>query len=109
MAFDLMHLDGHDLRDEPCQVRRGRLEALIHPGGRIQSSDNKLSGTTYSIFGRNARNGLPWPRQSGIRLYPLHAVGGDRPSQPSGADAGPRTAYGSLPAMVCDTSRSRSL
>ena len=36
MAFDLKQLGGHDLRDEPCQERRVRLEALIHPGGRIQ-------------------------------------------------------------------------
>ena len=57
MAFDLMHLDGHDLRAEPLQERRGRLEALIRPGGRIQYSDS-LEGTPRELFSAAVRFGL---------------------------------------------------
>ena len=57
MAFDLMQLGGHDLRDEPCQERRGRLEALIRPGGRIQYSDS-LEGTPGELFSAAERFGL---------------------------------------------------
>ena len=57
MAFDLMQLGWHDLRDEPCQERRGRLEALIRPGGRIQYSDS-LEGTPGELFSAAERFGL---------------------------------------------------
>ncbi|TPK72360.1 ATP-dependent DNA ligase [Mesorhizobium sp. B2-3-14] len=39
VAFDLLHLNGHDLRDMPVEDRRDILQALIPTGGRIQFSE----------------------------------------------------------------------
>lgn len=39
MAFDLLHLNGHDLRDMPLKDRREILQAVIPAGGHIQFSE----------------------------------------------------------------------
>ncbi|MER9005876.1 ATP-dependent DNA ligase [Mesorhizobium sp. M0862] len=49
VAFDLLHLNGHDLRDMPLQDRREILEAMIPAGGRIQFSQ-ALPGDAKAIF-----------------------------------------------------------
>ncbi|RAZ89865.1 ATP-dependent DNA ligase [Mesorhizobium hawassense] len=49
MAFDLMHLNGRDLRDMPLGDRRDMLQAMIPPGARIQFS-KALLGDAKSIF-----------------------------------------------------------
>ncbi|MGX9087539.1 ATP-dependent DNA ligase, partial [Mesorhizobium sp. 98Argb] len=36
VAFDLLHLNGHDLRDMALEERREILASMIQPGGRIQ-------------------------------------------------------------------------
>ncbi|PWJ93504.1 ATP dependent DNA ligase-like protein [Mesorhizobium loti] len=48
-AFDLLHLNGHDLRDIGCKARREMLFGLIRPGSRIQFSE-ALPGDAASIF-----------------------------------------------------------
>jgi bifunctional non-homologous end joining protein LigD len=48
-AFDLLHLNGHDLRDMPLEDRRDILQALIPAGGRIQFSQ-ALPGDAKAIF-----------------------------------------------------------
>lgn len=49
VAFDLLHLNGHDLLDMPLIDRRDILEALIPQGERIQFSQ-ALPGEARSIF-----------------------------------------------------------
>ncbi|MDX8454057.1 ATP-dependent DNA ligase [Mesorhizobium sp. VK9D] len=49
VAFDLLHLNGHDLRDMPLVDRRDILEAMISAGQRIQFSQ-ALPGDAKSIF-----------------------------------------------------------
>jgi DNA ligase D-like protein (predicted ligase) len=49
VAFDLLHLNGHDLRDMPLIDRRDILEALVPAGQRIQFSQ-ALPGDAKSIF-----------------------------------------------------------
>ncbi|CAN7460088.1 ATP-dependent DNA ligase [Mesorhizobium sp. LjNodule214] len=49
VAFDLLHLSGHDLRDMPLEDRREILQAMIPAGGRIQFSQ-ALPGDAKSIF-----------------------------------------------------------
>ena len=49
VAFDLLHLNGHDLRDMPLEDRRDILQAMIPAGGRIQFSQ-ALPGDAKSIF-----------------------------------------------------------
>jgi DNA ligase D-like protein (predicted ligase) len=49
VAFDLMHLDGIDLRQMPLIERRARLASIIEPGGRIQFSE-ALPGDARAIF-----------------------------------------------------------
>ncbi|ESY03113.1 ATP-dependent DNA ligase [Mesorhizobium sp. LNJC399B00] len=49
VAFDLLHLNGQDLRDMPLQDRREILEAMIPAGGRIQFSQ-ALPGDAKAIF-----------------------------------------------------------
>lgn len=49
VAFDLLHLNGHDLRDMPLIDRHDILEALIPEGQRIQFSQ-ALPGDAKSIF-----------------------------------------------------------
>ncbi|PBB26128.1 MULTISPECIES: ATP-dependent DNA ligase [unclassified Mesorhizobium] len=49
VAFDLLHLNGHDLRDMPLDDRREILAALIPYGQRIQFSQ-ALPGTGAAVF-----------------------------------------------------------
>lgn len=49
VAFDLLHLNGHDLRDMPLEDRREILSEMIPDGGRIQFSQ-PLPGDAKSIF-----------------------------------------------------------
>ncbi|WP_246501456.1 ATP-dependent DNA ligase [Mesorhizobium caraganae] len=49
VAFDLLHLNGHDLRDMPLEDRREILQAMIPAGGRIQFSQT-LPGDAKAIF-----------------------------------------------------------
>lgn len=48
VAFDLLHFNGHDLRDMTLKDRREVLEALIPAGGRIQFSEG-LPGTGDAV------------------------------------------------------------
>lgn len=49
VGFDLLHLNGHDLRDLPLEDRREILVGMIPTGGRIQFSQ-ALQGDAKSIF-----------------------------------------------------------
>jgi len=49
IAFDLLYLNGHDLRDMPLEDRRGILAAMIPEGRRIQFSQS-LPGDAAAIF-----------------------------------------------------------
>jgi DNA ligase D-like protein (predicted ligase) len=49
VAFDLLHLNGHDLRDMPLGDRREVLQALIPAGGHIQFSE-ALPGTGDAVY-----------------------------------------------------------
>ncbi|ESZ31981.1 ATP-dependent DNA ligase [Mesorhizobium sp. L2C066B000] len=49
VAFDLLHLNGHDLRDMALEERREILSSMIGPGGRIQFSE-PLPGEAKAIF-----------------------------------------------------------
>ncbi|RWF64128.1 RNA ligase family protein [Mesorhizobium sp.] len=48
-AFDILHLNGHDLRDIGCKARREMLYSIVKPGTRIQFSE-ALPGDAASIF-----------------------------------------------------------
>ncbi|UVC19305.1 ATP-dependent DNA ligase [Mesorhizobium onobrychidis] len=48
-AFDLLHLNGHDLRDMVLEDRREILAGLIEPGSRIQFSES-LPGEPDAIY-----------------------------------------------------------
>lgn len=49
VAFDLLHLNGHDLRDMPLEDRREILEGIIESGDHIQFSQ-VLPGEASAIF-----------------------------------------------------------
>ncbi|MER9188274.1 ATP-dependent DNA ligase [Mesorhizobium australicum] len=49
VAFDLLHLNGHDLRDMPVEDRRDILHALLPTGGRIQFSE-AMPGTGDAVY-----------------------------------------------------------
>lgn len=49
IAFDLLHLNGHDLRDMPLVDRRDTLAAMIPAGRRIQFSE-ALPGEAKAVF-----------------------------------------------------------
>ncbi|RWE74243.1 ATP-dependent DNA ligase [Mesorhizobium sp.] len=49
VAFDLLHLNGHDLRDMALKDRREVLQALIPAGGHIQFSE-ALPGTGDAVY-----------------------------------------------------------
>ena len=55
VAFDLLHLNGYDLRDMPLEDRREILAGTIEPGRRIQFSE-PLPGEAKAI------RGLDFPR-----------------------------------------------
>jgi ATP-dependent DNA ligase len=49
VAFDLLHLNGHDLRNMPLEDRREILEGMIEAGSRIQFSE-AMPGTGDAIY-----------------------------------------------------------
>ena len=49
VAFDLLHLNGHGLRDIALKDRREILQAMIPAGGRIQFSE-ALPGTGDAVY-----------------------------------------------------------
>ncbi|UVK45690.1 ATP-dependent DNA ligase [Mesorhizobium sp. AR07] len=49
VAFDLLHLNGHDLRGMALEDRREILAGMIEPGGRIQFSE-PLPGEAKAIY-----------------------------------------------------------
>ncbi|WP_318012847.1 MULTISPECIES: RNA ligase family protein [unclassified Mesorhizobium] len=49
VAFDLLHLNGHDLRSMPVEDRRQMLQGVIPEGGRIQFSE-AMPGTGDAVF-----------------------------------------------------------
>jgi bifunctional non-homologous end joining protein LigD len=60
MAFDLLHLDGRDLRPERLEVRRAGLRDLVgchDPACRIQFSDH-VDGDGAALFAAAERTGL---------------------------------------------------
>ncbi|WP_149805013.1 ATP-dependent DNA ligase [Mesorhizobium sp. NFR06] len=57
VAFDLLYLNGHDLRDMPLKDRREILQALIPAGGRIQFSE-ALPGTGDAVYHLACQAGL---------------------------------------------------
>ncbi|TIM03975.1 ATP-dependent DNA ligase, partial [Mesorhizobium sp.] len=48
-AFDILHLNGHDLRDIGCKGRREILYGIIKPDSRIQFSE-AMPGDAKAIF-----------------------------------------------------------
>ncbi|TIN43450.1 MAG: ATP-dependent DNA ligase [Mesorhizobium sp.] len=48
-AFDILHLNGHDLREIGCKGRRGILHGIIKPNSRIQFSE-AMPGDAQAIF-----------------------------------------------------------
>ncbi|WP_352898089.1 ATP-dependent DNA ligase [Mesorhizobium sp. M1307] len=48
-AFDILHLDGHDLRDIGCKARREMLYGIMKPNSRIQFSE-AMPGDAKAIF-----------------------------------------------------------
>lgn len=48
-AFDILHLNGHDLRDIGCKARREMLYSIVKPNSRIQFSE-AMPGDAKSIF-----------------------------------------------------------
>ncbi|RWB57118.1 RNA ligase family protein [Mesorhizobium sp.] len=57
VAFDLLHLNGHDLRGMPLQDRREILHALIPAGGHVQFSE-ALPGTGDAVYHLACEAGL---------------------------------------------------
>ena len=57
VAFDLLHLNGHDLREMALEERREILVSMIEPGGRIQFSE-PLPGEAKAIFHLLDQTGL---------------------------------------------------
>ena len=49
VAFDLLHLNGHDLRDMALEDRRAILEGIIEPEDRIQLSQ-AMPGDAKAVF-----------------------------------------------------------
>ncbi|RUU82815.1 MULTISPECIES: RNA ligase family protein [unclassified Mesorhizobium] len=49
VAFDLLHMNGHDLRNMPLEDRRDILEGTIEAGGRIQFSE-AMPGTGDAVY-----------------------------------------------------------
>jgi len=57
-AFDLLHLDGYDLRKAPLEDRKRLLRAVLGPGpGRLRYSDHVL-GSGPEFFERACEKGL---------------------------------------------------
>lgn len=49
IAFDLLHMNGHDLRNMPLEDRREILHGMIGAGGRIQFSE-AMPGTGDAVY-----------------------------------------------------------
>jgi bifunctional non-homologous end joining protein LigD len=56
VAFDLLEVDGADIRSEPIQERRARLEAIIQGSGIVLSE--AIDGDGPTVFAHACRLGL---------------------------------------------------
>ncbi|MER8753039.1 hypothetical protein NKH57_28000 [Mesorhizobium sp. M1050] len=78
VAFDLVHLNGHDLRDMALEERREILVSMIEPGGSIQFSE-PLPGDAKAIYhlpSRPASRAWSKRRDSKYRSGPSSHMGG---------------------------------
>ena len=57
VAFDCLYADGRDLRAEPIEARKERLEALIVPGQRVMYSKH-ITGAGTELFAFAQEHGL---------------------------------------------------
>ncbi|GAC1411194.1 MAG: hypothetical protein NVSMB64_20820 [Candidatus Velthaea sp.] len=57
VAFDCLYADGRDLRDEPLEDRKTRLERLLAPGHGVMYSKHVI-GTGTELYAFAAREGL---------------------------------------------------
>ena len=57
VVFDCLYADGRDLRDEPCEERKRRLESLIVPGRNVMYSKHVI-GKGKDLFELAQRRGL---------------------------------------------------
>jgi len=57
VAFDLLNVDGEDVRKLPLETRRARLEALIKPDGAILFSD-AIKGDGALVFAKACELGV---------------------------------------------------
>ncbi|RWB05455.1 MAG: ATP-dependent DNA ligase [Mesorhizobium sp.] len=68
VAFDLLHMNGHDLRNMPLEDRRDILEGTIEAGGRIQFSE-AMPGTgdaVYYLADQTGQEGIVSKRRDSI-------------------------------------------
>lgn len=57
VVFDLIYADGRDLREQPCEERKRRLETLIVPGRNVMYSKHVI-GKGKELFALAERRGL---------------------------------------------------
>jgi len=57
VAFDLLSVDGEDVRKLPLEARRAQLEALIKPDGAIMFSD-AIEGDGALVFAKACELGV---------------------------------------------------
>ncbi|WP_027036491.1 RNA ligase family protein [Mesorhizobium ciceri] len=68
IAFDLLHMNGHDLRNMPLEDRREILQGMIEAGGRIQFSE-AMPGTgdaVYYLADQTGQEGIVSKRQDSL-------------------------------------------
>jgi bifunctional non-homologous end joining protein LigD len=57
-AFDLLHLDGEDLRRATLLARKGELETLLRRASPIISFSGRIVGNGAKVFAEAAKSGL---------------------------------------------------
>jgi bifunctional non-homologous end joining protein LigD len=57
MVFDLLYLDGYDLRGVPLEIRKGLLRAILRPHPHVRFSDH-IEGAGENFYRDSGRQGL---------------------------------------------------
>jgi ATP-dependent DNA ligase len=85
VAFDLLHMNGRDIRDEPVERRRAILEGLIPAGNRIQFSEAMpglagVEGMVSKRKGSRYRSGptIDWHKVKCFKKKTLEIIGVQR-------------------------------
>jgi hypothetical protein len=111
-AFDLIELNGDDLRRDPLEVRKATLAGVLAKTGPGIRFNEHIEGDGPTVFAHACKMGLEGIVEAqGVRLplRPLARLAQDEESERSGSDAGGRRGLGQKEMAMTEAGKNRSI